>query len=227
MGFSGSVISRFAPSAPQRNHFHDRTRSSQKKNQKTQALTNSSGITLLPPQTKYTVPAIHHIPTNTYLMDSSPIAAFLCNLHPSPPLTLTSPLGTEIETAMRAAGGPAWRRSITPRELAILSPRAAEYFRSTREAALGSFDELLNPEEEEKTWQEADEKMKAVGDMMRKNAELGPFVLGGEVSMTDFVIAAHLQLAKVVDEGVFERMRGYKGFGDIYQACLEWMEKKD
>lgn len=160
-------------------------------------------------------------------MDSSSIAAFLCKLHPSPPLTLTSPLGTEIESAMRAAAGPAWRRSITPRELSILSPRAAEYFRRTREPILGPLADLLDAEKEEEAWREADEKLQAVGEMMRTNAEAGPFVLGKEVSMTDFAVAAHLQLARVVDEGVFERMRGYTGFGEVYAACGEWLGRKD
>ncbi|KAK5656732.1 hypothetical protein OQA88_4280 [Cercophora sp. LCS_1] len=183
------------------------------------------GISLAPGQSKYTVPAIHHLPTSTYLMDSTPIAAFIHSLHPLPPINLASDFGTEILAEMRTAAGPAWRISVTPREVGILSPRAEEYFRQTREPVMGPLEALLDGDKEERAWQEADKGLKAVGDKMRR--EGGPFVLGREVSLTDFSIAGHVQLARVVDEKIYERLVGYEGFRGIYEACGRWMERKD
>ncbi|OAF54345.1 hypothetical protein VC83_09450 [Pseudogymnoascus destructans] len=72
-----------------------------------------------PPEKKHNVPAIHHLPTNTHIIDSTP-----------------SPNGT-IELQARSVVGPTFRASVVPREINILSLRSQEYFRRTREAALG------------------------------------------------------------------------------------------
>jgi glutathione S-transferase len=177
---------------------------------------------------KYTVPAIQHVPTNTYMMDSVPIAQFLESTYPDPPVPLTSELGREIEAKARAVGGTAFRMSVMPREMGILSPRAQEYFRRTREASLGHrLEDLLDPEKEEKAWNAVGDGMRAVGELMRTHEAEGPFVLGARPSGTDFFIAGSLQSARVVDEGVFQRNMRYPGYREIYEACLPYMEKKD
>lgn len=177
---------------------------------------------------KYTVPAIQHVPTNMYMMDSLPIAQFLESTYPDPPVPLTSELGREIEARARAVGGAAFRMSLMPREIGILSPRAAEYFRRTREALLGHrLEDLLDPEKEEQCWNELDDGMRSVGELMQTHKADGPFVLGAQPSYTDFFITGSLQCARVVDEGVFQRNIKYPGYKDIYEACLPYMEKKD
>lgn len=70
-------------------------------------------------------------------MESMKIAQFLESTYPDPPVTLTSELGLEIISKSRDVLGPAFRASIMPREIGILSPRAQEYLRRTREASLG------------------------------------------------------------------------------------------
>jgi glutathione S-transferase len=176
----------------------------------------------------YTVPAIHHVPTNTYLMDSIPIAQFIESTYPTPPVPLTSELGREIEAKARAVGGRAFVALVMPRELRILSPRAQEYFRRTREASLGHpLEDLLTSEKQEQAWKLTDEGMGAVGELMQTNKAEGPFVLGASPSMTDFFIVGSLESTRIVDEDVFKRMVEYPGRKELYEACLPYMEKRD
>ncbi|KAJ4200785.1 hypothetical protein NW759_015811 [Fusarium solani] len=177
---------------------------------------------------KYTVPAIQHVSTNTFIMDSPAIAEFLESTYPDPPLPLTSKLGHEIETKARSAVGPAFGASVMPREIYILSPQAQEYFRSTREASLGRrLEDLLDPKKEEQAWAAVADKMRLVGELMLTHKVDGPFVLGAQPSYTDFFIAGSLQSARVVDEVVFQRCIKYPGYHNIYEACLPYMQKKD
>ncbi|TVY37024.1 Glutathione S-transferase-like protein [Lachnellula occidentalis] len=172
------------------------------------------------------LPAIQHVPTNTYMMDSTPIAYFLESTYPDPPVPLTSELGREIESKARAVVGMAFRTSVMPREMDILSPRAQEYFRRTREAALGHrLEDLLDAdgEKEEQAWVASGDSMRAVGELMLTH---GPFVLGSRPSYTDFFIAGSLQAAKMVHEDVFRRITKYPGYAEVYEACLPYMEKK-
>jgi glutathione S-transferase len=176
---------------------------------------------------RYTVPAIQHVPTNTYMMDSTPIAQFLESTYPEPAVPLTSELGREIEAKARAVVGKAFRTSVMPREMGILSPRSQEYFRRTREAMLGHpLEDLLDPGKEEQTWSAVGDDMRAVGELMLVNKADGPFVLGARPSYTDFFITGSLQAARVVDEGVFQKIIDYPGYEEIYKACLPYMEKK-
>ncbi|KIW93259.1 uncharacterized protein Z519_05864 [Cladophialophora bantiana CBS 173.52] len=177
---------------------------------------------------KYTVPAIQHVPSNTYMMDSVPIAQFLESTYPDPPVPLTSELGSEIEAKARAVIGKVFYTSTMPREINILSPRSQEYFRRTREASLGHrLEDLLDPDKEDQSWDAVSDGMRAVGELMQTHKADGPFVLGAQPSYTDFFIAGSLQCARVVDEGVFQRNVKYPGFREIYEACLPYMEKKD
>ncbi|KAI3285271.1 hypothetical protein DTO002I6_8747 [Penicillium roqueforti] len=179
-------------------------------------------------RSKYTVPAIQHVPTNTYIMDSLPIAQFLESIYPNPPVPLTSELGREIETKARGVLGKAIYSSVMPREIRILSPRSQEYFRRTREASLGHrLEDLLDEGKEEQVWSDVSAAMGAVGELIRTNKADGPFVLGARPSYTDFFIAGSLQSIRVVDEGVFQRMIGYPGYGEVYEACLSYMGKRD
>ncbi|CAI7672781.1 unnamed protein product [Penicillium crustosum] len=179
-------------------------------------------------ESKYTVPAIQHVPTNTYIMDSLPIAQFLESTYPDPPVPLASDLGREIETKARGVLGKAIYSSVMPREVRILSPRSQEYFRRTREAALGHrLEDLLDGDKEEQVWDGVGDAMGAIGELMRVNKADGPFVLGARPSYTDFFIAGSLQSVRVIDEGVFRRIVKYPGYGEVYEACLPYLERKD
>ncbi|KAL5366220.1 hypothetical protein BJX96DRAFT_160609 [Aspergillus floccosus] len=176
----------------------------------------------------YTVPTIHHIPTNTHIMDSPRIADFLESTYPDPPLPLTSDLGRKIEAQSRKVVGTTFSASVLPREMGILSPRAQAYFRRTREAALGHpLEDLLDPEREEQAWAAVDGAVREVGELMLTHKEEGPFILGPRPSSTDFFIAGALQSARTVHEAVFEKIVRYPGYREIYEACVPFMEKRD
>ena len=162
------------------------------------------------------------------MMDSWPIAQFLESTYPEPSLTLTSTLGTEIETQARAVAGPTYRASVMPREIKILHPRSQEYFRRNVEASLGHpLEDLLQGDREEKAWKAIDEGMRKLSGLMRTNKDDGPFVLGKTPSYTDFFVAGSLQCGRTVDEGVWERNVRYEGFREVYEACVPWMGKRD
>jgi glutathione S-transferase len=177
-------------------------------------------------ENKYTVPVILHVPSNKYIIESALIAEFLESTYPNPPVPLTSELGRKVESTGRSVVGAVFRTSMMPREIGILSPRAQEYFRRTREASLGHpLEDLLINEDE--TWNAASDKICAFGELMQTNKADGPFVLGAKPSYTDFFIAGSLQSARVIDEGVFRRLTKYPGYKEIYEACLPCMEKDD
>lgn len=185
-----------------------------------------SGIPPSPGKHAYTVPAIHHRPTDTHLMDSLAIAPFLERTYPARPVALSSEPADLLEAQARDVLGRAVFVSIAPRELHVLSARAQEYFRRTREAALGvPLESLL--EREAETWAAVEERAREVGELMLARRAEGPFVLGREPSMADFFVAGALQSARVVSEGVWERVVGFPGYGEVYEACREWMERDD
>jgi glutathione S-transferase len=159
-------------------------------------------------------------------MDSAIIAQFLETAYPDPPVPLTSDFGREIEAKARAAVGKAFRVSMMPREIRILSPRSQEYFRRTREALLGhQLEDLLDQNEETRIWNALEDNMRSVGELMQTHKEEGPFILGANPSDTDFFIVGSLQSARVVDEGIFERLTKFSGYKELYQACLPYLEK--
>ncbi|KAJ6171303.1 hypothetical protein N7470_000370 [Penicillium chermesinum] len=170
---------------------------------------------------KYTVPAIRHIPSNTCMLESSRIAEFIEATYPTPPVPLHSELGQQVEAASREVQL-VWGGSIIPREINILSPRSQEYFRRTREAA---FRKPLE-EDEDQSWATIDGQLQAVSDLIQTNKADGPFILGAKPSYSDFFLAGNLQCARVVDEGVFQRIARYSGFRGIYEACLPYMENR-
>lgn len=161
-------------------------------------------------------------------MDSLPIAQFIESTYPSPPLPITSELGSKIEAESRTLLGAVFQNSVMPREPGILSPRAQEYFRRTREALLGHrLEDLLDPVKEEKAWSSLDGSLGAISDHLQTHKAEGSFILGAEPSYTDFFIAGSLQSARVVDEGTFQRNMQYPGFKQVYEACLPYLERKD
>lgn len=160
-------------------------------------------------------------------MDSVAIAKFLELNYPPPSVVLTSELGREIESKARGVVGTVFRSSVTPREINILSSRSAEHFRRNQEPALGRLEDLLEGDREGKAWQGVESNMRALGELMKTNSANGPFILGAEPSFTDFFIAGNLQTAKVIDDGVFQRISAFPGYRDIYEACQRWMQKQD
>lgn len=178
---------------------------------------------------EYTVPTIHYVPTDTYIMDSQSIAAFLEKTYPNPPLPLTSELGREIQQEVRKVFPKIHGRSLRPREVDILSPRSQEFFRNRAEPMLGHplEDLLADPSEEDATWKDAHEGLVSVNKLMETNAADGPFLLGTQPSFTDFSLVGSLQSARVISEDVFKRVTDCPAFQRLYDACSPWMERKN
>ncbi|QGA21099.1 hypothetical protein EYB26_008809 [Talaromyces marneffei] len=161
-------------------------------------------------------------------MDSLVIAQFLESIYSEPPVPLTSELGRQIQVKSRSILGKTLSDSIMPREIYILSPRAQEYFRRTREASIGrSLEDVLDPTKEEQDWLAIDPELRAIGELMRTNKDEGPFILGAKPTYADFFIAGTLQCARMVDEGVFQRFMKYPGYKGIYEGCRPYMERND
>ncbi|ORY32501.1 hypothetical protein BCR39DRAFT_557491 [Naematelia encephala] len=184
---------------------------------------------IIPPESGlYTVPAIHHLASDKYIMDSASIAQFLESTYPSPSVPLTSELGDEILRKARSVAGKVMQTSVLPREMFILSPRSQEYFRRTREAALGHpLEQLLQGDKESQIWEDMDAGFRALGQLLLTNHDKGPFILGEKPSYADFFIAGSLKTTRVVEESVFQRYSKYPGYHEIYQACLPFMDKWD
>lgn len=162
------------------------------------------------------------------MMDSVPISKFLEATYPSPPVPLTSDLGREIEFRSRRTIASVLQASVIPREIHILSPAAQDFFRRTREEQLGHpIEDLLQPGREDAAWQSISDEMKSIGELIMTNKADGPFVLGKQPSSTDFFLVGSLQCARVVDEGVFQRIVAYPGYGEVYEACQPFMIRKD
>ncbi|OQO02540.1 hypothetical protein B0A48_12067 [Cryoendolithus antarcticus] len=187
------------------------------------------GISPAVGEKKYSVPAIHHLPSDKYIMDSDLISKFLESTYPKPSLQLSSVLGAEIEAQGRAVLGLVLSITVPPREIDHLSPRAAEYFRRTREARWGrTLESLIEGDNEEQAWIAAKEGMKEQDKLIKTNRAEGPFVLGAKPSYTDFFIAGVMQSTRIVHEASFRRhMTEVEGTQAIYEACLPWMVKRD
>lgn len=162
------------------------------------------------------------------MLESSRIAKFLEATYPAPPIPLKSELGEAVEKASRKAisTNSLWFSSNIPREIHILSPRAQEFFRKTREAAFGKTIEELVDEHEDESWAAVHGELQSASDLIQTNNADGPFILGAEISYSDFFIAGSLQSARVIDEGIFQRFAKYSGFMAVYEGCLPYMTKR-
>lgn len=168
-------------------------------------------------------------------MDSLAIAYFLESTYPHPPLQLESSLGDRILADSRRIAGQAFRNSLMPRKLPLLSPSAQDFFRRTREPALGHPIEDLLPsvEEFERVWDGIEGEMKENGEMMRKGE--GRFIEGKRPCWADFCVVGNMCCARVVDgEGVFGgwwRCRGMgrflRGVGGGWRGVIEEMKGRD
>lgn len=174
----------------------------------------------------YTVPTIYHVPTKKYITDSPAVAKFIESTYPDPPVQIESVLGNQVMLKLRAGVGPTLQKSLMPREALIFSSRAEEYFRRAREARAGCrLEELLEGEDE--AWEALEGDKQAIGALLHTNKADGPFILGARPSLVDFFIAGAIQTAKVIDEGVFQRIMKIPGHLEIYEACQPFMQKKD
>lgn len=164
-------------------------------------------------------------------MDSLVIARFLEETYPAPPVPgIGSEASEELLAQVRSAAMLPFRTSVTPREVLILSPPAAAYFRRTREPVVSGgqpLEVLLEGGKEEEAWSAADAELRELGEKLRARRGEGPFIFGAGPTWADFTMFGNLQCARVVDEATFQRLVSYPGLGEVYEAVLPFAGKKD
>ena len=162
-------------------------------------------------------------------MDSKPIEEFLEATYPTPAVTLSSELGDRVQAQARASMGSLYKTNLMARELDILSPRSREYYRRTREAALGRPLEtfLLDPSAEAEAWEAMKPDVQAVGELLRSNAAEGPFILGAQPCVADLWLVGSLMTAKVVHPPMLERILAVEDFRRVFEACAPWTTRSD
>ena len=185
------------------------------------------GIALPPGAARYTVPAIHHLSSDKYIMDSAQILRFIDDTYPdSKALAPNNSIAQRVMTEGRFMLAKLFSASLTPRETRILSPRAADYFRTTREANMDGkpLESLL--EEEESSWSSLDAQLRSLGADIEARETKGPFLTGETPSIVDITLAAAMHNAKMVHEPTFTRLCSYPGFEQIYAACIPFSTMK-
>ena len=160
-------------------------------------------------------------------MNSGPIAEFLEKTYPHPAVVpVDSGPAQEIAARSRSSIGRASQASLIPREIKILSPRSQEYFRRTREEALGQPLENLLAEEEQR-WEAVKTELQAINDLLLATKSGKPYLLGSQPSSTDVFLGGALQSMRVIDQGIFERVAQYPGYRAVYDSMVEFMDKRD
>lgn len=149
----------------------------------------------------YTLPVIYDSNTKTVVEDSLNIAKYLDKTYPNTPRLF--PHNTHVlQTAfLDASRVPVMKHLFPIVVLPIynnLNPVSAEYFRKTREAALGKALEDVFPagEEGEKLWKEVEEGHNKIASWFKDSS--GPFVMGDIVSYADIELASRLMTVKIL-----------------------------
>lgn len=104
---------------------------------------------------------------------------------------------------------------IIPAVAGILRPTSEEYFIRTRELSFGKklVDMRLTGEAHEKAWKEVEEGFGKVDQWMNEGPNNGaPFVMGDQVSFTDFMIAGEMQWC----------MKAFGEESDLWKDMMTW-----
>jgi glutathione S-transferase len=161
----------------------------------------------------YTLPVIHDPNTGTTVSDSFQIAEYLDKTYPDTPRVI--PPGTR---ALQAAFIDAsWSKMVgnlfkflMPKVSQALNKSGEEYFRRTREAAIGSTLEEMYPtgDKAEEVWKNAEADFAVVYGWLREDE----FVIGDKISFADFAIGGVLVVSRVLlgeESEEWKRMLGW------------------
>lgn len=174
-----------------------------------------------------TLPAIPGHPELS-LQDSAAIAQELEKRYPTPSAHLDSPYVPRLAAALgpvQNATRPLWM-PLVPRHL--LSPASADYFRRTRNDALGkTLDEYEAQDGGEPAWRNAEPGLAAVAAMLGEHA--GPFFEGERPTYADFILATMLHFWKLLEpQALFGRVTAaHPPMLALYEACAPWLQRAD
>ncbi|CAG9986548.1 unnamed protein product [Clonostachys byssicola] len=184
----------------------------------------------LPGEEEYTLPTIHLLKDDTYIMDSLKIARHIEAIHPEPPLYLDSPLIDQLWQHLRGvliAIQPIHIHLIATR---LLSEKSTPYFFETREKDIGKSTAEWYREHEGTAWEKSTPHFSAITALLKETD--GPFFMGGVVSYVDFIWAAVLLFFKTLGDDVFANVLKASGDdGESFKALLEavqpWSARND
>ncbi|CAI7606716.1 unnamed protein product [Penicillium glandicola] len=188
--------------------------------------------------TPYTLPAISHkgsITSNPdgVLMDSEPIAMYIDQLYPSPPLFPSGDASYSLLVAVQkilALMSSSIRPLVIPNVPSGLDERGREYFIRTRNEAWGKPLSEVRPTGEAELlamWEVIEKEAETLIKMLKgKDGKKGPFLEGERAGYADILIASMLAFFQRFDRGHFEKWLAL-GNGEIkafYEASLPWIE---
>ncbi|KAI9927819.1 hypothetical protein AWENTII_012532 [Aspergillus wentii] len=188
-----------------------------------------------PEGTPYTLPAIHipSTPKSATIMDSLPIASYIDQVYPSPPLFPSVDASFALTLAVGKIVGKVASKGfvlIEPRVVDILDPRGREYFIKTRSALFGQPLSEVRPRDAASVraiTDAAKREMDILAQMLRgRLGKKGPFFEGEKPGYADFIVVAFLVWCERVDKEFHLALMsvGSGEFKALYDACLPWVE---
>lgn len=159
-------------------------------------------------------------------MDSRIIANQLETLYPSPPLHLSDPNLTKLESIMPklvAGSLPGVYIPLVPERL--LNEASLPHWYKTREARFGMpLDELARTKGGDVAYSAAKPHLEEVTAMLKADPS-GPYFMGQTVSYADFVWAGFLIFMKRIGDDVFGKIFETTGDGSVHTKLLTGVEK--
>jgi len=179
--------------------------------------------------TDYSAPAAL-LPDGRWVMDSRKIAEKLEILQPMPPLHMDrGDVIDKTQAAVLEVFGHL-RPEVMPRiPPTFLNPRSAEYFEETRSKRFGvsSLAELAKSDQSgDQAWKNAEPSVKKLAEILKEKP--GNYVLGEEISFSDFVIGGLFHMLKLLDKNgdLYGRLVGMDdAFKKHCQAVAVFFEK--
>ena len=175
----------------------------------------------------YTIPSVK-LPDGRLIMESLEIVQELEKLHPEPKLIINPDQANEIRDLFMSCVRRCPGLFIVGTSRNLLAPASKVYFDPSRAKwyNVESIDDIAQ-NSDLANWGLIETGAKEVGSILRENPA-GPFVLGAEVSYTDFVILGVLQWAKTIDAEYYEKIVGFEpALKDLYDASQQWLKRND
>ncbi|KAH7152584.1 hypothetical protein EDB81DRAFT_789345 [Dactylonectria macrodidyma] len=184
-----------------------------------------------PDETEFTCPTIRLADGETYLMESSKIAARLEADYPTPAihLDLKSPQFDQLIHNLRAAMIPLRPVYIYLVLTRLLSDKSTPFFSTRRAEEIGMSVEQYHQEcDVEAAWEEAGKGFSGLTAMLKANG--GPFLTGQTVGYDDFICAGVLLFFKTLGDDVFAKLVKVSGDGgeaikDLLEAVEPWSKR--
>ncbi|KAI2469524.1 putative glutathione S-transferase [Annulohypoxylon bovei var. microspora] len=183
----------------------------------------------LPKADAYTIPTVV-LPDGTWVTESLEIAKVLEKKHPEPSLHLDSPYIAKIFeqlTNMRNPIGPVFIPGVL---FNLLNEASQDYFRTTREEAVGKTMEEYAKEGGASAWETAAPCVQKVTALLKENSE-GPFFEGKTIGFADFIWGGWLLFMQRISDEAWAGALKASGEPEVHLKLLEalkpWSERDD